>query len=194
MSGKKVKALRREVYGNSSHRDRKYIINKQTGQIRGIGKRQKYQEAKGGLHSNIIKKEGKMKDKPDKSDEAKETGHLKDEHKVSGGNGDEEDQKPANSKDLNIPFKLVIHAAYTPKGVHVNRVEGFPDNYDNALALMVNFDSIKIQVGNIINRFYVLQGQMGNLDENLSIKVKRILEPDGIKVPAFIPPGNITKH
>ncbi len=48
MSGKKAKELRRKIYGGHSHKDRKYIINKETGQIRGIGKRDIYQKAKKG--------------------------------------------------------------------------------------------------------------------------------------------------
>lgn len=49
MNGKKAKSIRRLIYGDFSHRKRKYYVD-ENGVIRNTGNRKEYLEAKKNIH------------------------------------------------------------------------------------------------------------------------------------------------
>ncbi len=111
-----------------------------------------------------------------------------------GGNGDQQPESgPPNNQPK--PFRLIIDGVYSNQGIVVRHIDGFPDNYDTASVFMINFEKVAIiQIKSTIDRFFVLAAKNGELDENLTIIKKRIITPDGIKVPELVPPRGITKH
>ena len=53
MNSKQAKRLRREVFGDSSHRSREYVRHNKTGMIRCVGLRGRYQALKRALKKGI---------------------------------------------------------------------------------------------------------------------------------------------